>query len=178
MALPDQNYHIPPEKWPELLTDDLKAHFERVGEESVQWDVSNHRYREPEKQFAALYWLGQKREARQRQSNRILLVALATLIAALGSILVTIFPVQSNPREEIGVSQLNDTEQWTLLLYWHGNQILSTIYPSKEQCMSAGRYYIEAKTAEQFDCGLNCGQNDDPATFVPCEKVCNTEGCR
>ena len=87
-----------------MLTDDLRPHFERMGEEVVQWDVTNHNYREPDKQFAALYWLGQKRKARQRQSNTILVVTLLTLVAAIGAVLVTVFPVQSNPQEETATS--------------------------------------------------------------------------
>ncbi len=82
MTEPQFEYSIEPEKWPDLLTEELDGHFSRMGEESVQWDVSNHRYGTPEKHYAALYWLGQKRKARQRLNVAILVVAVATLIVS------------------------------------------------------------------------------------------------
>lgn len=85
MTDPQFEYSIEPEKWPSLLTKELKRHFSRMGEESVQWDVSNHRYGVPEKHYAALYWLGQKRKSRQRLNTTILLVAIATLAVSIGS---------------------------------------------------------------------------------------------
>lgn len=178
MALPDQTYHIPPEKWPGLLTDDLKAHFERLGEELVRWDVSNHNYGEPEKHFAALYWLSRNRKARQKQSNAILVVTVLTLIAAVGAILVTIYPVQSNDQEETVASPSNEEESWTLSLYARGGTLFRLEYLSMEKCLSAGDSYIADESAERFDCGLNCEDSIDLTKAIRCERVCNSAGCR
>ncbi len=85
-----QTYEIHHSKWPELLTKDLERHFERMGEDLVKFDVSNHRYGETEKHYAALYFLETKRNAREaRQTLTLtigkwtLLIATLTLVAAL-----------------------------------------------------------------------------------------------
>ena len=52
------------DEWRGYLTPELRKHFKRVGEQSVQHDISNHNYKRPEKQFAALAWLHEKRTRR------------------------------------------------------------------------------------------------------------------
>ena len=84
---------ISPDKWPELLTPELRAHFDRVGEELVMRDVSNHRYTAPEKHFAAVFWLGEQRRAREKRHEATHQLVKWALIIALLSLLVTIADV-------------------------------------------------------------------------------------
>lgn len=78
----------------EHLTDELRAHFENVGDSLVEFDVVHHRYSSPFKHQAALYWLRERRRARdEREASRFKIVAwLAglTLAAAVVGIVVTV----------------------------------------------------------------------------------------
>jgi hypothetical protein len=71
----------------QYLSPAWRAHFESVGEDSVQFDVSNHNYHAPEKQLAALAWLAEKRAKRERRDRwtfrATFLVALLTLVATV-----------------------------------------------------------------------------------------------
>ena len=77
---------VNPVDWSKYLTPEYRTHFEEVGEYGVQFDVSNHRYSKPEKQFAALAWLKEMRDRRTRRDairfHLIFWTALATLMAA------------------------------------------------------------------------------------------------
>ncbi len=55
-----QPYDVHWSKWPDYLTPDLERHFKRTGEKLVFRDVAERRYEDPEKYFAAIYWLGQQ----------------------------------------------------------------------------------------------------------------------
>ena len=70
------------EEWKQYLTPELRAHFERVGEELVQFDVSHHNYKEREKHLAAIYWLGEKRQARERRKLAIFWLMVAFVVLA------------------------------------------------------------------------------------------------
>ena len=85
MNQPDFEYEIPTEEWSRHLTQELRDHFNRVGYEGVNWDVVNHRYGKPEKHYAALHWLGERRKSRQRVTNTILAVAILTLALTAAS---------------------------------------------------------------------------------------------
>ncbi len=69
-------------------------------------------------------------------------------------------------------------EDWTLSLYRDGGTILRTSHTSLEMCLSAGGSYMADKTADGFDCGLNCENSTDLSRFIRCKRVCNTSGCR
>lgn len=87
----DQPKHLDG-NWRQYLTPELKAHFERVGEDSVQFDVSNHSYRENrEKQLAALAWLAEKRDRRERRERWTIRVGLATFVVAVLTLAATIW---------------------------------------------------------------------------------------
>lgn len=85
-----QEYEVHPNEWPTFLTPDLRRHFDRIGEELVQYDVSHHNYGERKKHYAALYWLGEKRRHRERRENTILFIVKATLVVAALTLLVTL----------------------------------------------------------------------------------------
>ena len=91
-----QEYDVHPNDWPKGLTPDLERHFERVGEDLVRRDVSEQRYGEQEKYFAALYWLGKKRQERETRSEQTLKIVKWTLIAALLTLVVTLFSTCSS----------------------------------------------------------------------------------
>jgi hypothetical protein len=79
---------VNPDDWSKYLTPEYRTHFEEVGEDGVQFDVSNHRYFNPEKQFAALAWLKEERDRRTRRTidtrfHLVFWTTLATLIAAI-----------------------------------------------------------------------------------------------
>ena len=69
------------EEWRRHLTPELRTHFKRVGEQSVQHDISNHNYKSPEKQCAALAWLHGKR-ARRTFFRWIIIIAAIVSIGA------------------------------------------------------------------------------------------------
>ena len=85
-----QEYEIHPNEWPKFLTADRRRHFERIGEELVGFDVANHRYSDPEKHVAALYWLGEKRRHREQREETISKVVKATLVVAVLTLLATL----------------------------------------------------------------------------------------
>ena len=82
---------IPHEKWPELLTDDLKKHFDKMGEEIVRHDVTKHRYRKPEKHYAALQWLKLKHEKKNSKDNWLFRIAILTLVVAIVGAVAALF---------------------------------------------------------------------------------------
>jgi hypothetical protein len=81
-----------PVEWSKHLTQELRTHFESVGEDCVQFDVSNHNYGSKDKQFAALAWLAEQRDGRRRRDairfHMIFWTALATLLATLWAVVV------------------------------------------------------------------------------------------
>ena len=83
-----------PEEWSENLTPELRAHFESVGRELVEFDVGNKKYSTRGKHFAALAWLAEQRqEDGQKETVRfrlILTVAVLTLLVALLGVAVTV----------------------------------------------------------------------------------------
>jgi hypothetical protein len=78
---------VNPADWLKYLTPEYRTHFEEVGEDGVQFDVSNHRYSNPEKQFAALAWLKERRNQRTPRNTipfpLLFWTALVTVIAAI-----------------------------------------------------------------------------------------------
>ena len=68
--------------WKTHLTPELEQHFENMGEATVQFDVTNHRYMDPRKRFAAHYWLRKKRKNRGYRKAAITIASL--IVAALG----------------------------------------------------------------------------------------------
>jgi hypothetical protein len=54
------------DEWDQHLTPDRRRHFDSIGVEGVQFDVSNHCYSAAEKHFAALAWLREKRLEMER----------------------------------------------------------------------------------------------------------------
>lgn len=71
-----------------FLTPELRVHFEALGEESVQRDVSIHNYGRTDKHRAALHWLVEKRQVRASREKQMFWVAIATVVlAAIGVVL-------------------------------------------------------------------------------------------
>jgi hypothetical protein len=85
-----QEYEIHPNEWAKFLTPDWQRHFERIGEELVQFDVSHHNYGNPEKHYGALYWLGERRRKRESREETTLRVVKATLVVAALTLLATL----------------------------------------------------------------------------------------
>ena len=85
-----QPYDVHWSKWPDYLTPDRKRHFKRMGEKLVFRDVAERRYQEPEKYFAAIYWLGKQAEKREKRVERTLRIAQLTLIVASLTLIVSI----------------------------------------------------------------------------------------
>ena len=79
-----------PETWRRRLTPELRKHFENMGEEIVQFDVTNRRFGLAKKHFAALYWLREKRKDEGRRGRLILKVAIATFVVAVIGTVATI----------------------------------------------------------------------------------------
>jgi hypothetical protein len=81
-----------PDEWSRHLTQELRTHFQSVGEDSVQFDVSNHNYGSMDKQLAALAWLAEQRDGRRRRDtvrfHMIFWTALASLVATLWAVAV------------------------------------------------------------------------------------------
>ena len=67
--------------WEKNLTPELRQHFESVGEDLVQKDL--YQYALESKKFAALAWLGEKRETREVREARLFRLVLATLIVSM-----------------------------------------------------------------------------------------------
>ena len=79
------------EEWKAHLTPERRQYFEDAGEESVQFDVSNHNYNTQDREFAALYWLGEKRTAREKREKRIFWIVVASLLlTALGVVVAVV----------------------------------------------------------------------------------------
>ena len=76
--------------WPELLTDERRKHFERIGEELVLRDVSSHHYSTAEKHFAAVEWLGEKRRAKDRRETLLTTLVKWTLFVAVITLIATV----------------------------------------------------------------------------------------
>ena len=57
--------------------------FKARGRQTVQFDVSHHRYREPEKQMAALAWLSGLDEREDLFKTLGILVGVGALVIAL-----------------------------------------------------------------------------------------------
>lgn len=77
-----QHYDVHWSKWPDYLTPDRERHFRRMGEKLVFRDVAERRYQEPEKYFAAIYWLGKQAEKRDERINLTLRIAQLTLLVS------------------------------------------------------------------------------------------------
>ena len=85
-----QPYDVHWSKWPDYLTPDRERHFKRIGEKLVFRDVAERRYQEPEKYFAAIYWLGKQAEKRDERINLTLRIAQLTLLIASLTLLAAI----------------------------------------------------------------------------------------
>ena len=84
-----QNYDVHWSKWPDYLTPDRERHFKRMGEKLVFRDVAERRYQEPDKYFAADYWLGKQAEIRDERINLTLRIAQLTLLVASLTLIVS-----------------------------------------------------------------------------------------
>lgn len=91
-----QTYDVHPSRWPALLTSDREKHFERIGVELVTYDIANHRYEDPEKHFAALYWLDRKRKSDDKRQAAVLRVGKWTLIVALLTLIATLISITAS----------------------------------------------------------------------------------
>ena len=70
-------------EWEENLTPERRQHFESVGEDLVKRDVD--RYMQDSKKFAALAWLGEKRQKQEVREGRLFrLVLLSVILSAIG----------------------------------------------------------------------------------------------
>ena len=92
-----QENTVLPEDWPKFLTPDYRANFERIGEDLVRANVASHQYRVASEHYAALVWLREKREAKEKRETAVashvkwtLMVAAATLTVAIIGVLVTV----------------------------------------------------------------------------------------
>ena len=72
-----------PETWRSHLTPGLRKKFEKMGEEIVRFDVTNHRYGSSDKHFAALCWLQDERKKRNRRNILLLMLAVIGTLAAI-----------------------------------------------------------------------------------------------
>lgn len=76
----------------EYLTDELRNHFEYIGQNGVEHDLFERNYMNPEKRFAALYWLRVRRREKDAQETRrfwaIVIIGALTLIATIAGILL------------------------------------------------------------------------------------------
>ena len=79
-----------PETWRRYLTPELRKQFENMGEEIVQFDVTNRNYELVKKHYAALYWLRDKRKDEGRRGRLLLRVAVATFVVAVIGAVATI----------------------------------------------------------------------------------------
>ena len=76
------------------------------------------------------------------------------------------------------VQDYQKTENWTLSLYSNGITTLRLNFDSRKLCMSNGINYVEKKSADRFDCGLNCEDSIDLTRGILCEQVCDKNICR
>ena len=74
-------------EWDKNLTPELRRHFEDAGQPVVEHDVLHRAYSKSGKHFAALAWLAEQRDKKDRQDTirfwLIFCTALATLIATI-----------------------------------------------------------------------------------------------
>ena len=61
--------------------------FKARGRQTVQFDTSNHRYRNPEKQMAALAWLSEADEREDLFKTLAILIGIGALVIALFALL-------------------------------------------------------------------------------------------
>ncbi len=85
-----QHYDVHWSKWPEYLTPDRERHFKRTGEKLVFRDVAERRYQDPEKYFAAVYWLGKQQDKRDKRIDLTLRIAQLTLLIASLTLLASL----------------------------------------------------------------------------------------
>lgn len=75
------------------LTAELRKHFARMGPSVVEFDLVHHHYSAPEKKLAALAWLAERRQARERVERIrfwvLVVIAGATLIATVIGVIVS-----------------------------------------------------------------------------------------
>jgi hypothetical protein len=92
-----QNYDVHWSKWPDYLTPDRQRHFKRMGEKLVFHDVAERRYENPDKYFAAVYWLGKQAKKRDKRIDLTLRIAQLTLITASLTLIVSIVSTCTQP---------------------------------------------------------------------------------
>ena len=71
------------DEWRKHLTPERRAMFKARGRQTVQFDVSHHIYRDPEKQMAALAWLSGLDERDDLFKALGILVGVGALVIAL-----------------------------------------------------------------------------------------------
>ncbi len=75
------------DEWRKRLTPERRAMFKARGRQTVQFDVSHHNYRDPEKQMAALAWLSGLDERDDLFKTLGILVGVVALMIALFTVL-------------------------------------------------------------------------------------------
>lgn len=78
------------DEWKAHLTPEWRQQFEDVGEESVQFDVSHHNHKSQERQYAAIYWLWEKSNARELREKRIFWIVVATLLLTVIGLVIAV----------------------------------------------------------------------------------------
>jgi hypothetical protein len=74
-----------PHKFAHLLTPELRAHFESVGEDLVHEDLRI--YQDPDKKFAAIAWLHERaQERRETEARRFRWVMVVTVIGTVAAV--------------------------------------------------------------------------------------------
>ena len=71
------------DEWRKHLTPERRAMFKARGRQTVQFDVSHQRYRDPEKLMAALAWLSGLDEREDLFKTLGILVGVGALVIAL-----------------------------------------------------------------------------------------------
>ncbi len=92
-----QHYDVHWSKWPDYLTPDRQRLFKRMGVKLVFRDVAERRYENPDKYFAADYWLGKQAKKRDKRIDLTLRIAQLTLIIASLTLIVSIVSTCTQP---------------------------------------------------------------------------------
>ncbi len=75
------------DEWRKHLTPERRAMFKARGRQTVQFDLSHHNYRAPEKQWAALAWLSEADEREDLFKALAILIGTGALVIALFALL-------------------------------------------------------------------------------------------
>ena len=80
------------------LTPEYREWFDALDEDLVRHDVSNHNYKKPEKHYAAIAWLDERREKKEKQeATRFRIVAWLTAITLVVAVVAAWFAYLAIP---------------------------------------------------------------------------------